>query len=99
MIGVWFVFGVGIGILNYWMQWRSVNGLHSGASRIGVIRVVGGGALRCVLIAVLLLAIFHQGFIPGLIAFAGFWLTRLGLILRLGLVPLPNSTSQNLIKD
>ena len=89
MTGVWFVFGVGIGMMNYWLQWRSVNSLKSGASRIGVLWIVGGGALRCALIALLLLAIFRQGFFPGLIAFTGFWVTRMILILRLGLVPTP----------
>ena len=89
MIGVWFVFGVVIGILNYRMQWRSVNSLHSETSRIGVLWIVGGGTLRCTLISILLLAIFRQGVFPGFLTLAGFWLTRLLVILRLCLVLTP----------
>jgi hypothetical protein len=99
MIGIWFVFGVVLGILNYRMQWRSVNSLHSETSRIEVLWIVGGGTLRCTLIAILLLAIFRQGFFLGLLALAGFWLTRLILILRLGWVLTPGNPAQYMIEE
>ncbi|MCJ7569606.1 MAG: hypothetical protein MUO58_19020 [Anaerolineales bacterium] len=99
MIGIWFVFGVVIGILNYRMQWRSVNSLHPETSRIKVLWIVGCGALRCTLIAILLLAIFRQGVLPGLLAIAGFWLTRLVVILRLGLALNPGDPSQYMIEE
>jgi len=99
MIGIWFVFGVVIGVLNCWMQWQSVNNLRPETSRIGVLWIIGGGALRCTLIAILLLAIFRQGVFLGLLALAGFWLTRLILILRLGLVLAPGNPSQYMIEE
>lgn len=98
MTGIWFVFGVVIGILNYRMQWRSVNSLHSKTSRIGVLWIVGGSTLRCTLIAILLLAIFRQGVVMGLLAIAGFWLTRIILILRLGWVLTSGNPAQYMIE-
>jgi len=82
MTGLWFVAGSLVNVVNYWMQFRTVNSLHPETPQAVVRQIVGGAILRWALIAVLLLAAFRQGVIPGLLTLAGYWLIRLVMIYR-----------------
>ena len=86
MTGLWFVAGSLVNVMNYWMQFRTVNSLRLETHQVVVRRIVGGAVLRWMLIAILLLAAFRQGFIPGLLALAGYWLIRLVMIYRWSLL-------------
>jgi len=82
MIVLWFVAGSLVNIVNYWMQFQAVNNLRPGTPQVVVRRIVGGAILRWMMIAVLILAAFRQGAIPGLLTLAGYWIIRLVMIYR-----------------
>ena len=82
MTGLWFVAGSLVNVVNYWMQFQAVNSLHPGTPQVVVRRIVGGAILRWMMTAVLLLAAFNQGVIPGLLTLTGYWIIRLVMIYR-----------------
>ncbi len=86
MTGLWFVAGSLVNIVNYWMQFRTVNSLHPETSQGVVRQIVRRAILRWILIAVLLFAAFRQGVIPGLLTFTGYWIIRLVMIYRWSLL-------------
>jgi len=86
MTGLWFVAGSLVNVVNYWMQFRTVNSLRPETPQVVVRGIVGRAILRWMLIAILLLAAFRQGLIPGLLALAGYWLIRLVMIYRWSLL-------------
>ena len=82
MTGLWFVAGSLVNIVNYWMQFQAVNNIRPGTPQVVVRRIVGGAILRWTMIAVLMLAAFRQGVIPGLLTLTGYWIIRLVMIYR-----------------
>ena len=86
MTGLWFVAGSLVNVVNYWMQFRTVSSLHPETPQGVVRQIVRRSILRWMMIAVLLATAFHQGVIPGLLAFTGYWIIRLVMIYRWSLL-------------
>ena len=73
---LWLLLGAVFGILSMLSQWWTVNRLHPLAPPNTVAWIVGGAALRWVLVAGLLFAALQHGIVPALWAFTGLWLAR-----------------------
>ena len=82
MTGLWFVVGSLVNIVNYRIQFQAVNNLRPETPQVVVRRIVGLAILRWTMIAVLMLAAFQQGIIPGLLTLTGYWIIRLVMIYR-----------------
>ena len=82
MTGLWLLAGLLANSVNYWMQFQTVNNLRPETPQVVVRRIVGGAMLRWMMIAVLMLAAFRQGVIPGLLTLTGYWIIRLVMIYR-----------------
>ena len=77
---VWLLVGGAIGFLEAVTMWWTVARLRPGAPQRVVIWVVGGIVVRWGLDAGLLAVALQQGIVPGLLAFAGLWLSRRGVV-------------------
>ncbi len=81
----WLLIGLGAGALNAlllsWSVWR----LQPRPGSLGALRLWLGAALRWLLALLLLSAALRRGILPGLLAFAGMWLSRSLFVAWLGL--------------
>jgi len=77
---LWLLAGGAIGLANGWLLWQGVARLRPDASARAVAGMVGGAALRWALVTALLVVALRQGVVSGVLAFAGLWLVRWGLI-------------------
>ncbi|MDY6875350.1 MAG: hypothetical protein SWK90_03980 [Chloroflexota bacterium] len=80
MIILWLFTGLAVGALNGLSLQRTVARLQPSAPGHGVIWVLGGTLLRLGLATVLLIAALQHGIVPALLAFAGLWLARWGIV-------------------
>jgi len=87
MLAGWLFAGGGIGLLNGLSMWWTVAHLHPASPRAALVQVLGGALLRWALVAALLTLGLRQGIAPGLLAFAGQWLARWGLVCWLNGTP------------
>lgn len=85
MIFAWWLFAGGaIGVLNVLsLQW-TVGRLRPDVPRNAVAWVLAGALLRWTTTAGVLIAALERGILPGLLAFAGLWLARWGMVYWLG---------------
>ncbi len=82
MIALWLFAGLAVGALNGFTLWSSVACLRPDVSGRAVAWIVGGALLRLGLVASLLIAALQRGVLPGLLAFAGLWLARWGIVYK-----------------
>ncbi|MDY7078274.1 MAG: hypothetical protein SXV54_15265 [Chloroflexota bacterium] len=80
MITLWLFAGLTVGALNGLILWNSVARLRPNAPPSTVTWVLGGALLRWVAVAGLLIVALQHGILPGLLAFAGLWLARWGIV-------------------
>ena len=80
MAASWLLAGGIIGILSGLSLRRTVTGMHPGASGRAVILAMAGAILRWGLATGLLFLAVERGIVPALLAFAGLWLTRWGMV-------------------
>ncbi|MDY7040168.1 MAG: hypothetical protein SVX38_04825 [Chloroflexota bacterium] len=85
MIVLWLFAGLTVGALNgLTLRWTVAHLCPEWAGR-ALICVWGGALLRWVAVAGLLIVALQRGILPGLLAFAGLWLARWGMMCWLGL--------------
>ncbi|MEA3345876.1 MAG: hypothetical protein U9Q78_06500 [Chloroflexota bacterium] len=84
MAAFWLLIGLAIGLLNMLTLCWTVARLDPGAPSTAVALVLAGAILRWGLAAGLLIAALQRGIGPGLLAFAGLWLARSGVVWWLG---------------
>ncbi len=82
MITLWLFAGGAVGTLNALTLWSSVARLRSDVSGRAVAWMLAGVLLRLGLAAGLLSAALQRGVVPGLLAFAGLWLARWGMVCK-----------------
>ena len=82
MVTLWLFAGRAVGALNGFTLWSSVACLRPDVSGRAVAWVLGGALLRLGLVAGLLIAALQRGVLPGLLAFAGLWLARWGIVCK-----------------
>jgi hypothetical protein len=73
---LWPFAGGFVGMVNALSRWKTVSCLSTEMVTRSLVLVVGGMLLRLGLVAGLLTAGLKRGIIPGLLAFAGLWITR-----------------------
>ena len=78
----WLFIGGAIGMLNGLSLRWTVARLHPDAPTHAAVLTMGGAMLRWVLTAGLLIAALQHGIKSGLLAFAGLWLVRWGMVYR-----------------
>ena len=76
----WFVAGVAVGLGNGFTLWRAVRRLEPAFPQRSRMRVASSRWLRWIGVAVLLSLALQAGAVPGLLAFAGLWIARWGLV-------------------
>ena len=82
---LWLFTGGSIGVLNgLSLRWTAAR-LRPDAPGQAVAWALGGAILRWSLAAGLLMAALQRGVVPGLLAFAGLWLARWGIVCWLNL--------------
>lgn len=81
----WLCTGGAVGVLSALTLWWTVSRFRPGAPRRALAWVLGGLMLRWGLAASLLITALQRGIVPGLLAFAGLWLARWGLVCWLAL--------------
>ncbi len=94
---MWLFAGGVVGVVNGVARWKTVSRLSTETMSRSLTLTVGGMLLRLGLVTGLLIAGLMQGIVPGLLAFAGLWITRWTIVLwfsaRQGMskqyVPLP----------
>ena len=84
MVVLWLFAGGAVGALSGLTLWRTVARLQPSAPGHAVAWVLGSTLLRWGLAAGLLIAALQHGILPGLLAFAGLWLARWGMVCWLG---------------
>ena len=82
---LWLFTGGSIGVLNGLSLRWTVARLHPDAPGQAVAWALGGAMLRWSLAAGLLMTALQRGVVPGLLAFAGLWLARWGIVCWLNL--------------
>jgi len=82
MVTLWLFAGGAVGALNGLTLWWTVGRLRPDVSGRAVAWILGGALLRWGLIAGLLVAALQRGVLPGILAFAGLWLARWGMVVR-----------------
>jgi len=82
MVTLWLFAGLAVGALNGFTLWSSVTCLRPDVSGRAVAWILGGALLRLGLVASLLIAALQRGVLPGLLAFAGLWLARWGIVYK-----------------
>ncbi len=85
MITLWLFAGLAVGALNGLTLWGTVARLRPDAPPRAVAWILGGALLRWTAAAGVLIAALQRGILPGLLAFAGLWLARWGMVCWLGL--------------
>lgn len=78
----WLFTGGTIGILSGLTLWWTVGRLSPDVPSSAVFLAMGGIMLRWGLATVLLIAALQHGIVSGLLAFAGLWLARWGMVYR-----------------
>ena len=81
----WLFAGAATGVLNGLTLWWTVARLQPDAPRRALAWALGGAMLRWGLAVGLLITALQRGIVPGLVAFAGLWLTRWGMACWLAL--------------
>lgn len=76
MIGLWLLAGALVGVLNGLTRWWTVARLRAKMEGSPLGLTLGGMTVRLILVAALLTVGLQRGILPGLLAFAGLWLTR-----------------------
>ncbi|MBS3783245.1 MAG: ATP synthase subunit I [Anaerolineae bacterium] len=76
MSGLWVLAGALVGVLNGLSRWWTVARLRAGMAGSPLKPTLGAMVARLALVAGLLIAALRNGILPGLLAFAGLWLTR-----------------------
>ncbi|HEC35485.1 MAG TPA: hypothetical protein ENI39_03000 [Anaerolineae bacterium] len=84
MVTLWLLAGLAVGVLNGLTLWSSVARLRPDVSGRAVAWILAGALLRLSLAASLLIVALQRGVLPGLLACAGLWLARWGLVCWLG---------------
>lgn len=84
MIAWWLLAGCAVGALNGLILWWAVGRLRPDVPRNTVAWVLAGALLRWTIVAALLIGALQHGIVPGLLAFAGLWLARWGMVYWLG---------------
>jgi len=82
IVTLWLFVGLMVGVLNALTLWSSVARLRPAAPGRAVAWVLGGALLRWSLAAGVLIAALQRGVLPGLLAFAGLWLARWGIVCK-----------------
>jgi len=77
---LWLFAGGSIGVLNGLSRRWTVARLRPDVPGQAVVWALGGAMLRWSLAAGLLVTALQRGVVPGLLAFAGLWLTRWGIV-------------------
>lgn len=80
MVTLWLLAGGIIGVLNGLSLRWTVAGLRTGAPGRAVVLTMAGAILRWGLAASVLFFALQRGIVPALLAFAGLWLARWGMI-------------------
>lgn len=83
---LWLLLGGLVGGLNSLLLYRTVSCLRP-SKPPGLALVLGSVPLRWAIAAVVLALALRQGIGPGLLTFAGMWLTRWGLVILVGIRP------------
>jgi len=81
---LWLLTGGMTGVIHALSLWRAVARLHPGVPAHAALSVLSGMFLRWGLTAGLLVAALQRGPATCLLAFAGLWLGRFGLVCWLG---------------
>jgi len=76
----WLCAGVALGFFNIMTQWWTVQRLHPEAPHYALVLMMGGMMLRWLLAAGLFITALQGGLFPLLMAFAGLWLARWGML-------------------
>jgi hypothetical protein len=76
MIALWLLAGSAVGVLNGLTLLWTVARLRPEAALGALTGVAMGALVRLALVAALLVAALQRGIVPGLLAFAGLWLSR-----------------------
>jgi len=82
IVTLWLFAGLMVGALNALTLWSSVARLRPAAPGRAVAWVLGGALLRLGLAVGVLIAALQRGVLPGLLAFAGLWLARWGIVCK-----------------
>ena len=80
-MGLWLVAGGLVGLLNSLTRWWTVARFQAEMGNSALLLTLGGLALRLALVTGLLIAGLRQGIVPGLLAFAGLWVSRLATVI------------------
>jgi hypothetical protein len=83
VVGLWFLAGAAIEVLNAWTRRLAAGQLTPGRRAGSVGWFVGGFFLRVILTAGVLVLAFRHNFVSGLLAWLGYYLCRMFLIWRL----------------
>jgi hypothetical protein len=75
----WLLTGSVVGVLHGVTLWWTVARLQPHAPRHAIAWTLGGAILRWGLAAGLLITSLQRGIVPGLLAFAGLWLSQWGI--------------------
>jgi len=81
---LWLFAGGAVAVVNAVTRQRTVACLSTETIGGSLVLVLGGMLLRLSLVAGLLIAGLRQGIAPGLLAFAGLWITRGAIVVWLG---------------
>ncbi len=84
MVALWLLAGGAVGALNGLILWWTVGCLRHDVPGSAVAWVLAGAMLRWTIVAALLIGALQHGIVPGLLAFAGLWLARWGMVYWLG---------------
>jgi hypothetical protein len=83
VIGVWFLAGAAVEVLNAWTRRRMVDQLAPDRRMRSVGWLTGGFFLRVVLTAGVLVLAFRHSFASGLVAWLGYYVCRTVLVMRM----------------
>jgi hypothetical protein len=82
-MSIWLLMGGLVGVLNGLTRWWTVARLQAEMGNSAVVLTLGGLGIRLALVVALLIGGLRQGIVPGLLAFAGLWITRLANVIWL----------------
>jgi hypothetical protein len=82
MVTLWLFVGGAVGALHALTLWWTVAHLRPESAGRALARAWGGALVRWTTAAGMLIVALQHGIVPGLLAFAGLWLARWGMVCK-----------------